>query len=50
MYQYFIPYLKKNVSYYLFILEPGPPALGVWSLTHWTTREVPVIYILHHNC
>ena len=22
-------------------IEPGPPALGVWSLTHWTTREVP---------
>ena len=21
-------------------IEPGPPALGVWSLTHWTTREV----------
>ena len=20
---------------------PGPPALGVWSLSHWTTREVP---------
>ena len=23
-------------------IEPGPPALGAWSLTHWTTREVPV--------
>ena len=22
-------------------IEPGPPALGVWSLNHWTTREVP---------
>ena len=22
-------------------IEPGPPALGVWSLTHWTTRKVP---------
>ena len=21
--------------------EPGPPALGVWRSTHWTTREVP---------
>ena len=21
-------------------IEPGPPALGAWSLTHWTTREV----------
>ena len=22
-------------------IEPTPPALGTWSLTHWTTREVP---------
>ena len=22
-------------------IEPGPPALGVCSLNHWTTREVP---------
>ena len=22
-------------------IKPGPPALGVRSLTHWTTREVP---------
>jgi len=22
-------------------MEPGPPALGAWSLSHWTTREVP---------
>ena len=21
--------------------EPGPLALGAWSLSHWTTREVP---------
>ena len=21
-------------------IKPGPPALGVWSLSHWTTREV----------
>ena len=21
--------------------EPGVPALGVWNLSHWTTREVP---------
>ena len=26
-------------------MEPGPPALGVWSL-YWTTREVPHLYIL----
>ena len=25
-------------------LVPRPPALGVWSLSHWTTREVPTIY------
>ena len=23
-------------------IEPGPPALGAQSLTHWTTREVPL--------
>ena len=22
-------------------IEPRPPVLGAWSLTHWTTREVP---------
>ena len=22
-------------------IEPMPPELGVWSLNHWTTREVP---------
>ena len=22
--------------------EPGPPALGAWSLSHWTFREVPM--------
>ena len=27
-------------------IKPGPLALGVWSLTHWTTREVPLISIL----
>ena len=20
--------------------EPGPPALGVWSFSHWSTREI----------
>ena len=24
-------------------IEPGPTALGAWSSSHWTTREVPVI-------
>ena len=23
-------------------IKPGPPALGAWSPSHWTTREVPV--------
>ena len=27
-------------------LNPGPPALGTQSLSHWTTREVPCIHIL----
>ena len=22
-------------------IEPGPPALGVWSLYHWPARKVP---------
>ena len=22
-------------------IKPTPPALGIWSLSHWTTREVP---------
>ena len=22
-------------------IKPGPPALGAWSLTHWTSREAP---------
>ena len=22
-------------------IEPRPPALGAWSLNHWSTREVP---------
>ena len=25
-------------------LEPRPPALGVQSLSHWTTREVTVVF------
>ena len=27
-------------------IEPRPPALAVWSLSHWISREVPSIYIL----
>ena len=29
-------------------IEPGPPALGAWSLNHCTTREVP-IFILNES-
>ena len=24
-------------------VEPGLPAWGAWSLSHWTTREVPSV-------
>ena len=27
-------------------IEPRPPALGAWSLNHWTTRKVPLYFIL----
>ena len=27
-------------------IKPGPCVLGAWSLSHWTTREVPCF---HHN-
>ena len=27
-------------------IEPGSPALGAWSISHWTTREVPYPYFL----
>ena len=27
-------------------MEPGPPALGVWRLTHWTTGEVPITIVI----
>ena len=26
-------------------IEPRLPALGVWSLTHWPTREVPSSFL-----
>ena len=29
-------------------IKPGCPALGAWSLTHWTTREVPRILVFYH--
>ena len=30
-------------------IEPGPPALGAQSLSHWTTREVPLSACLGGN-
>ena len=26
-------------------IKPGPPQLGVWSLNHWTTRELPPVVL-----
>ena len=51
---FFFNLFLKNIFIYLFIwqcqvlamargIEPRPYALGAWSLSHWTTREVPVI-------
>ena len=28
-------------------IEPGPPALGAQSLSHWTAREVPSLCFRH---
>ena len=30
-------------------IEPRPSALRVWSLSHWTTREVPRFYLFKVN-
>ena len=30
-------------------IEPGPPALGAWSLNHWITREVPKTRVLKES-
>ena len=27
-------------------MEPGPPTLGVQSLSHWTNKEIPAIPLL----
>ena len=29
-------------------IQPRPPALGAWSLSHWTTKEVPTVFILNY--
>ena len=35
----------------ILVPRPGikhrPPALGAWSLSHWTTRKVPVMFAFH---
>ena len=31
-------------------IEPRPPALGVWSLSHWTTRKVPLAFFFKKRC
>ena len=31
-------------------MEPRPPALGAWSITHWTTREVPENNVYDELC
>ena len=28
-------------------IEPVPPAVEAWSLSHWTAREVPIITVYH---
>ena len=30
-------------------IEPGPPALGAWNLSHWTTREVSWNWFVENN-
>ena len=30
-------------------LEPRSPPLGVWSLSHWITKEVPTVTDINHN-
>ena len=30
-------------------IEPGPPALGTWSLSHWTTMDTPNLLIITIN-
>ena len=27
-------------------MEPRPPALGAWSLSPWSTTEVPILVVL----
>ena len=29
-------------------IKPRPPALGAWSLSHWTTRKAPCAFLSEH--
>ena len=32
-------------------IEPGPPALEVWSLSHWTIKDVPgALFLVNTGC
>ena len=31
-------------------IKPMPPALDVWSLNHWTAREIPLYWVLVLFC
>ena len=31
-------------------IKPMPPALEVWSLNHWTSREIPMYWALILFC
>ena len=50
---FFINYCMHSLSRSIWDLvpwpgiEPGPPALGTWSLNHWATREIPKLAILY---
>ena len=36
--------LQRVGSSSLARMEPRPPALGAWSLSHWTTRNIPAFW------
>ena len=48
-------YSMGTLSYIMYLVpwpgtEPTPSALGVWSLSHWNTRAVPLFWILIQHC
>ena len=46
-FKYLESYLFGHTTWHTDLTQPGmqtvPPAVEVWSLNHWTTREVPRI-------